>query len=294
MADISLHIQALTVTDALNSLKTSMDGLDSSEASRRQAEFGQNHIEEVSRDALWLRFVREFTHFCALILWVAAALAFIGDHFDPGQGMASLGVAIIGVILINGLFSFWQEYKAEQAVAALRDLLPQKVKVMRDGQMIELLASHLVPGDIVLLEEGDVVPADGRLIEAFALRVNTATVTGESLPKARQADPAAEQSPLFAKNIVLAGTSVVAGRARMVVYATGMHTEFGRIAHLTQTAGTTVSPLQIEIARLSRLVAMLATGIGLAMFLISQAMGLPIWGGMLFAIGIIVALVPEG
>lgn len=294
MADISLHIQALTVTDALNSLKTSMDGLDSSEASRRQAEFGQNHIEEVSRDALWLRFVREFTHFFALILWVAAALAFIGDHFDPGQGMASLGVAIIGVILINGLFSFWQEYKAEQAVAALRDLLPQKVKVMRDGQMIELLATHLVPGDIVLLEEGDFVPADGRLVESFALRVNTATVTGESLPKARQADPAAEQSPLFAKNIVLAGTSVVAGRARMVVYATGMHSEFGRIAHLTQTAGTTVSPLQIEIARLSRLVAMLATSIGLTMFFIGQAMGLPVWGGLLFAIGIIVALVPEG
>lgn len=294
MADISLHIQELTVSETLNSLKSSLDGLGSSEASRRLAEFGQNHIQEVGKEALWLRFIREFTHFFAIILWVAAALAFIGDYFDPAQGMARLGVAIIGVILINGLFSFWQEFKAEQAVTALRELLPQKVKVMRDGQMTELLAINLVPGDIVLLEEGDFIPADGRLIEAFALRVNTATVTGESLPKARQTDPAAEQSPLFAKNIVLAGTSVVAGRARMVVYATGMHTEFGRIAHLTQTVGTAVSPLQLEITRLSRLVAILATSIGLIMFLIGQAMGLPIWGSMLFAIGIIVANVPEG
>ncbi len=289
-----MHIQSLTAEQSLASLHTAASGLDSTAARRRLAEFGPNHVEEVEREHLLLRFAREFTHFFAVILWLGAALAFFAEYFDPGQGMARLGVAIVGVILINGVFSFWQEYKAERAVAALRQLLPQQVMVSRDGEIVELPVSELVPGDLVLLEEGDFVPADCRLVEAFGLRVNTATITGESLPKARNAEPHAEASPLFAKNIVLAGTSVVSGQARAVVYATGMRTEFGRIAHLTQTAGKVTSPLQREIVRLSRIVAFLASGLGSVFFLIGQALGLPFWENLLFAIGIIVANVPEG
>ena len=289
-----MHIHGLSVQQALASLNTTGAGLAASEAARRLVEFGPNHVEEVAREHLLLGFAREFTHFFAIILWIGAALAFLAEHFDPGQGMARLGVAIVGVIIVNGVFSFWQEYKAEQAVAALRQLLPQKVQALRGGQAMELLASDLVPGDVVLLEEGTLVPADCRLIEAFALRVNTATVTGESLPKARTIEPSTEDSPLYAKNVVLAGTSVVSGQARAVVYATGMRTEFGRIAHLTQTAGEASSPLQREIARLSRIVAALATGMGVALFFVGQAMGLPTWENLLFAIGIIVANVPEG
>jgi len=289
-----VHIHRLTADAALSGLKTSPAGLLQAEAERRLAGFGPNHVEELDRAHLLLDFAREFTHFFAIILWAGAALAFLAEQFDPGQGMARLGVAIVGVIVINGIFSFWQEYKAERAVAALRQLLPQKVKARRGGEIVELLASGLVPGDIVLLEEGSLVPADCRLIESFALRVNTATVTGESLPKARDAGPSLEESPLFAKNIALAGTAVVSGQARALVYATGMRTEFGRIAHLTQTAGEPSSPLQREIARLSRIVAALATGMGAAMLFIGEALGLPTWENLLFAIGIIVANVPEG
>ena len=289
-----MHFHGLSAEQALASLKTSAAGLDAIEARRRLTEFGPNHVEEVARENLLLVFAREFTHFFAIILWIGAALAFFAEQFDPGQGMARLGIAIIGVIIVNGIFSFWQEYKAEQAVAALRQLLPQKAQALRDGVIVELLAADLVPGDIVLLEEGNFVPADCRLVEAFGLRVNTATVTGESLPKARNTEASSEDSPLYAKNVVLAGTSVVSGQARAVVYATGMHTEFGRIAHLTQTAGEASSPLQREIARLSRIVAMLATGMGVALFFVGQAMGLPAWENALFAIGIIVANVPEG
>ncbi|MGB9130645.1 MAG: cation-transporting P-type ATPase, partial [Thiobacillus sp.] len=289
-----MHIQSLTAEQSLASLHTSADGLTAPEARRRLAEFGPNHVEEVAREPLLLRFAREFTHFFALILWVGAVLAFFAEAFDPGQGMARLGVAIVVVILINGVFSFGQEYRAERAVAALRQLLPQQVMVSRDGEIAERLASELVPGDIVLLEEGNFVPADCRLIEAFGLRVNSATITGESLPKAFNAEPHQEVSPLAARNIVLAGTSVVSGQARAVVYATGMRTEFGRIAHLTQTAGAAVSPLQREIARLSRIVAMIASGLGGVFFLIGLALGLPFWENLLFAIGIIVANVPEG
>jgi len=289
-----VHIQSLTVERVLASLHTSATGLTASEAQRRLAEFGPNHVEEVGRKSLLLRFAREFTHFFAIILWLGAALAFLAESFDPGQGMARLGVAIAGVILINGVFSFWQEYKAERAIDALRQLLPQQAMALRDGEVVERLATDLVPGDIVLLEEGNFIPADCRVIEAFGLRVNTATITGESLPQARNADPLLEVPPLFAKNIVLAGTSVVSGQARAVVVATGMRTEFGKIAHLTQTAGEATSPLQREIVRLSRIVAMLATGIGGTFFLIGQALGLPFWENLLFTIGIIVANVPEG
>ena len=289
-----MHIQSLTAEQALASLHAPVAGLDTAEARRRLAEFGPNHLEEVTREHLLLRFAREFTHFFALILWLGAALAFFAEAADPGQGMARLGVAIICVILINGVFAFWQEFRAERAVAALRQLLSQQVKAVRDGGARQILAGALVPGDVVLLEEGDFVPADCRLIEAFGVRVNSATISGESLPQARHAEPHPEMPPLAARNIVLAGTSVVSGQARAVVYATGMRTEFGRIAHLTQTVGAVRSPLQREIVRLSRMVAVLASGIGGAFFLIGQALGLPFWENMLFAIGIIVANVPEG
>jgi len=289
-----MQIHGLSVEQSLASLKTTAAGLTAAEAVRRLAEFGPNHVEEVGREPLLLSFAREFTHFFAVTLWIGAALAFVADYFDPGQGMARLGVAIVGVILVNGIFSFWQEYKAERAVAALRQLLPQKVQALRGGEALEMPATDLVPGDIVLLDEGDLVPADCRLVEAVGLRVNTATVTGESLPKARNTEPSAEDSPLYAKNVVLAGTSVVWGQARAVIYATGMRTEFGRIAHLTQTVGKDSSPLQREIAHLSRIVAALATGLGVALFFVGQAMGLPTWANLLFAIGIIVANVPEG
>jgi len=289
-----MQIHGLSAEQSLASLKTTAAGLAAAEAVRRLAEFGPNHVEEVGREPVLLSFAREFTHFFAVILWIGAALAFLADHFDPGQGMARLGVAIVGVILVNGAFSFLQEYKAERAVAALRQLLPQIVQALRGGEIAEVLAIDLVPGDIVLLDEGNAIPADCRLIEAFGLRVNTATVTGESLPKARNTESSPEDSPLYAKNVVLAGTSVVSGHARAVVYATGMRTEFGRIAHLTQTAGKDASPLQREIARLSRIVAALATGMGVALFFVGQGMGLPTWENLLFAIGIIVANVPEG
>ena len=289
-----MNIHGLTAAQSLASLRTSNDGLTATEAARRLAEFGPNRLEELGREPLLLRFAREFGHFFAVILWLAAGLAFLAEFYAPGEGMSRLGIAIIGVIVVNGVFSFWQEYRAERAVAALRLLLPPMVKAVRDAEVVPVPAAQLVPGDIILIEEGNLVPADCRLVEAFGLRVNTATVTGESLPKARTTDSDSAESPLFAKNVLLAGTSAVSGQGRAVVYATGMHTEFGRIAQLTQAVPAAPSPLQREIARLSRIVALLATGLGVVFFAIGQALGLPFWGNLLFAIGIIVANVPEG
>jgi len=295
-----MHLAHLSILDALQSLRTSETGLSSREAARRLREYGENRLAEIGGEAEWRRFAREFTHFFALILWVAAGLAFFAESYSPGEGMWQLGAAIVAVILINGSFSFWQEYRAEKAIDALRQLLPQEVKVMRDGQLTTVPGEHLVPGDIIVLEAGDNVPADCRLISGSGIRVNAATITGESRPKARAAEEGEEGNEgdgaglLETRNVLLAGTSMVSGEGQAVVFATGMHTEFGKIAHLTQTADKSVSHLQQEIRRLSRLVAIFATGLGVFFFAVGVALGFPFWANLMFAIGIIVANVPEG
>ena len=289
-----MKITQLSTDDALTSLHSAPLGLSSAEAARRMREYGPNRVEELARESLLLRFATELTRFFSVILWVAAALAFLAEWNDPGQGMARLGYAIIAVIFISTLFSLWQEYRVEQTIAALRALLPQGVDVLRDGSVEQLLAEQLVPGDIVLLEAGDHVPADCRLIEAFGVQVNNATVTGESVPQMRNAEPTTEDELLNANNVLLAGTAVVAGQARAVVFATGMHTEFGKIAQLTQTSGEVESPLRREISQLSRLIVMLAIVIGVSFFVLGWSIGLPFWEDFIFGIGIIVSMVPEG
>ena len=289
-----MKVHQLTVEQALASLASRSTGLTAAEAERRQVEFGPNRMEEVRSASLALRFAGEFFHFFALILWIAAGLAFYAESQKPGEGMGTMGIAILGVIIVNGLFSFFQEYRAERALQALRKLLPREVKALRDGVISILSIENLVPGDVLLLEEGDDVPADARLIEAHAVRVNTATITGESLPKARTAEPSVEETMLQSKNMLLAGTVLISGQARALVVATGMRTEFGRIAHLTQSGRTPPSPLHIEIRRLTRLIAVLATTLGVTFFLIGRSVGLSFWENFIFAIGIIVANVPEG
>ncbi len=289
-----MRIHQLTPEEAFKELKSRPDGLFEGEAKRRLIEFGPNRVEKVRREPLLLRFLKGFTHFFALILWVAAGLAFIAEWNQPGGGMATLGFAIIGVILINGLFSFWQEYQAEQAITALQRLLPHEAKALREGKIQPIPIHELVPGDLILLEEGDNVPADCRLVEAFGVRVNNATITGESLPKARTTEPSKEEELILSKNMLLAGTTLVSGQAKALIFTTGMQTEFGKIAHLTQTEGEALSPLQKEIIRLSRLIALLSLAIGVIFFFIGRALGLPFWENFIFAIGIIVANVPEG
>jgi sodium/potassium-transporting ATPase subunit alpha len=289
-----MKIHHLSVSEAFASLNSRADGLDIAEAKRRLVEYGRNEVEEVGRESWAVAFCKEFTHFFAIILWIAAGLAFIAEWSEPGQGMATLGFAILGVIAINGGFSFWQAYRAEQALAALKKLLPHMTRVMRSGSVMQLPSAELVPGDVVLLESGNIIPADCRLVEAFGVRVNNATITGESLPAFRDAEPCDEAEPMRSRNTLLAGTSLVSGEAEALVFATGSHSAFGRIARLTQETGETISPLQREISRVSRIVAVISLTLGVVFFFIGQALGLPFWGNFIFAIGIIVANVPEG
>ncbi len=289
-----MKIHQLPVEEALASLQSGLNGLSAAQAGQRLVEYGFNRIEKIRQESLALRFFKNFTHFFAVILWIAAAMAFFAESRDPGQGMATLGFAVIGVILINGLFSFLQEYRAQRALQALQKMLPRQVKVTRDGRTQIVSVEALVPGDLALLEEGDRIPADCRLIESFSVRVNNAAITGESLPHARDARPSEEANLTDSKNVLLAGTFLVSGEAKALVFATGLITSFGQIARLTQLAGERISPLQMEMVRLSRLVTFLALGLGVLFFWIGQTMGLTFWGNFIFAIGIIVANVPEG
>ncbi len=212
--------------------------------------------------------------------------------------MPELAVAVVVVILLNGVFSFWQEYKAEKATEELRKLLPYMVKVVRDGRVAEIESKLIVPGDIVILSEGDKIPADIRLLEATELRVDASVLTGESKPERKDLSRYSGTDGVSAvniRNICFAGTNVVSGSARGVVYATGMNTEFGKIAKLTQSLGEEPSPLQKEMVLVTRVIAAIAISMGIIFYFLGTAFaGLKKFEGLIFAIGIIVANVPEG
>lgn len=288
-----MKINSLSRDDALRSLASSENGISDAEAAKRLSENGFNEIREVHKTHLALRFFGQFTHFLAILLWVGASLAFLSDYLHPGGGMATLGLAIVGVIVINAIFAFIQEYRAEKALSALKKLLPFQARIMREGKEKQIHSREIVPGDIVFFAEGDRIPADARLIESSTLKVNNAALTGESEASLRDHNPF-QGELLDSPNIVFAGTTVTSGSGKGLVFATGMSTEFGRIAHLTGAVESGLSPLQKEITRTTRIIAFLATIIGFSFFIIGHFMGRIFWENFIFAIGVIVALVPEG
>ncbi len=281
----------LAIEDIYKELGTDSQGLSEKEAAIRLGRFGPNVLKEVRGKPLPLRFIENLTSFFALLLWVGGGLAFIAD-------MPELGWAIFCVIIINAVFSFWQEYKAERALEALKKLLPRNARVLRAGTKKEVPATDLVPGDIILLEEGDAVSADARLIEAFDMRVDNSTLTGESKPIHKAAEAVTDGHEFLwteIPNLVFAGTSISSGSGRAAVIATGMHTEIGRIASLTQELSVEKSPLQREIEKVTKVVTILSVSMGVLFFFIGTSLGkLSLAAAFLFAIGIIVANVPEG
>lgn len=288
-----MKIHNLTKEEVLKSLVTSDRGLSEDEAKRRLHEYGLNEIREVRKKPLYLRLISQFTHFLAILLWIAAFLSFLSEYLHPGEGMLTLGIAITAVIFINAIFTFIQEYRAEKALEALKKLLPFYVKVLRDGKEKEIRAREVVPGDIIMLSEGDKIPADARLIETSELKVNNAPLTGESGPMLRNHE-AFEGEFIESPNIAFAGTTVISGSGRAVAFATGMTTEFGRIAHLTSAVEAGLSPLQKEIVKATRLVATIAAAVGIFFFSLGFIIGRIFWDNFIFAIGITVALIPEG
>jgi magnesium-transporting ATPase (P-type) len=286
----SLPIHALRVSEVYRALESSPSGLSSEDAGQRLSSYGPNVLSEPAGLPLWLKLAGHVTHPMALLLWVAGGLSFISDRI-------TLGIVIWGVVLVNAAFSFWQEHRAEEAIAALKKLLPVYALVIRDGAEAKIPASDIVPGDILVLAEGDNIPADARLVEEFGLRTNNATLTGEALPARKTSEAVLREglSELEQPNLVFAGTSVVSGTGRAVVFFTGMLTQFGRIARLTQAVKEPPSLLLQGMARVTRIISLLAIIIGAVVFLIGVFdVGMPGFEAFIFAIGIIVAAVPEG
>ncbi|MFY9638698.1 MAG: cation-transporting P-type ATPase [Methanobacterium sp.] len=285
-----MKIKTLLPEDVYKELNTSKDGLKQDEVNKRLEQYGLNQIEEVKQKPLILKFLANLYQLLALLLWGASILAFI-------SGTPQLGFAIIAVIIINAIFSFWQEFEAEKAVAALKKILPSAAKVVREGKQIEVLSSQLVPGDIMVLDEGDNISADARLIEAFQLKIDSSTITGESKPVRKISDPEKEEeeSNITSFNLVLAGTSVASGSGKAVIFATGVNTEFNKIASLTQRVKEEPSPLQKQLARLTQIIALIAILMGITLFFLNiYVVKLSLSLAFLFAIGLTVANVPEG
>jgi sodium/potassium-transporting ATPase subunit alpha len=288
-----MKIQSLAHDEVFSNLLSSPQGISPEEAAHRQGEYGRNEIHEVHARSLFSRLAAQFTHFLALLLWCAAALCFLSEYLHPGEGLFRLGVAILAVIFINAVFTFIQEYRTEKAIEELRKMLPFRVSVIRNGTGLEVDAVEIVPGDLVILKEGDKVPADARVVQSSRLTVNNAPLTGESDSR-MLTDAPFEGELLESGNMVFAGTLVVSGSGRVVVYATGMATEFGKIAQITGRVVEEVSPLHVEITRVSRIVAIIAVACGGCFFLIGSLVGRGFWDNFLFAVGIIIATVPEG
>ena len=251
-------------------------GLTEREAAARLVRDGRNALPSPKPPPAWRQLVAQLTHFFALMLWVAGVLAFVAK-------LPQLGVAIFVVVVVNGVFAFVQESRAEHAAERLRDLLPRRVIVLRDGEPLEIDAAELVVDDLVILAAGDRVSADLRVLRSHTLRVDASLLTGESEPVAVDDD-----------GQIFAGTFVVEGEGRAVVEATGSNTRLATIATMTQAGRRPRSPLAHELDRVVRTVALIAVGVGLVFFGIALGVGSPASDGFLFAIGVTVALVPEG
>ncbi len=283
-------IAKLSAEDVFKALDTSPDGLTNETAKKRLEEYGLNVLIEKKRGSTLGKFVHNLLDFFSLLLILAAVLAALSS-------MMQLSLLIFLIVLINAVFSLFQEWRAEQAMAKLKSWMPEYAKVIRDKTLCKIQVRDIVSGDVIVLDEGDRVPADARLIESYELWTNNVPLTGESAPQSRTAKIVTEElgSPLEAPNIVFMSTSVARGHGKAVVFATGMQSNFGKIAGLTQEIKDTESPLQKEIAHTARYDFALAIAVGVIFFLISTLwLGLNIFSSMLFMIGVMVALVPEG
>lgn len=280
---------ALDISAAIARLDSDPDtGLASQSVERRAAEHGPNALPESASRPVFLLFLEQFKSPLIYILFAAAALA-------AGMGYLGDAAVILGVVLANALIGAYQEGRAERSMAALRRLSALQVRVLRNGAECAIAARELVPGDILLLAAGDAVGADARVIDAAALSVAEAALTGESVPVAKDTAALPEDTVLAdRRNMVFAGTHVAAGRARVLVTDTGTRTEVGGIAKLTQEAEEPKTPLEQRIAQFGRVLVIAAGLVFVLVLALGLARGLPLADVLMVAISQMVSMVPEG
>jgi len=299
LADPAWHtISALDAVEALHSHYEK--GLSTQEAQERLAAFGPNELREAPRPTLWARLLDQFKSFLVMILIVASLISLaLGDFTEA--------IAILAIVVLNAALGVIQETRAEEALATLQKMTAPEARVIRDGHQVTVPARELVPGDIVLLETGNYVPADVRLIEAVNLKIDEASLTGESVPVQKRADVVLDREiPLGdRKNTAYMGTLVTYGRGRGVVSSTGMHTQIGLIAEMIQSFETEPTPLQRKLEQLGRTLGIAALAVCGLVFLISiiryllnplpgVTLGQEVLDMFIVAVSLAIAAVPEG
>ncbi|HEO4530607.1 TPA: cation-transporting P-type ATPase [Streptococcus agalactiae] len=290
VSDTNTRFAKEELEEVFEELGTTQGGLSDEEVAVRQKKYGLNLLSEVKQESIILLFLKNFTSLMAILLWVGGFVAIVSNSLE-------LGLAIWMVNVINGIFSFIQEYRASQATQALKKMLPSYSRVLRKSSEEKILSEQLVPGDIVLIEEGDRISADGRLIKTTDLQVNQSALTGESNPIYKDSNVENDQSKTLIEcdNMVFAGTTVSSGSATMVVTAIGMQTQFGQIADLTQGMKSEKSPLQRELDRLTKQISIISITVGIIFFLAATFfVKEPVSKSFIFALGMIVAFIPEG
>lgn len=276
------------VETLFSALKTTKTGLTQQEAKARLDKNGANTITHGQQQSQLKAFLSNFISLMAILLWVSGLIAML-------SGTVELGIAIWLVNIINGCFSFWQEHQAQKATNSLMAMLPTYTQVYRDGKVVQVNATDLVVGDVFELQAGNAVPVDARLLSATSMQVDQSALTGESVPESKTATYNPGEGEFAESNLIYAGTTVGAGTGTAVTLATGMQTEFGQIAALTQQQAKHSSPLEQELNRLTKQISIIAIGIGVAFFIAAIFfVRYPVAKSFIFALGMIVAFIPEG
>ena len=278
----------ITLKELYHTLSTSERGLTSSEAEKRLEGYGKNEIREKEKISPVNIFLSQFTSPVVWVLIVAILISFAVDH--------KIDAVVISIILlINAVFGFIQEYKAEKAIEALKKLASLKAVVIRDNKEGEVDATELVPGDVVLLETGDKIPADARLVESISLATEEASLTGESVPISKQVDVLPKATQVADRtNIVYSGTAIVRGRGKAVVTETGSKTQIGRIAKMIETEKKSMTPLQKQLKRFAKSLSLLVLGICVIIFSVGMLKGENLFQMFLTSVSLAVAAIPEG
>ncbi len=293
------------VTEVFKEQNTSFEGLGADEASMRLEKYGSNKLKEGKKESFMHRFIKQFADPMTIILLVAAAISGVLTIYESAVkhegGFPSDVVIILAVVIINAILGVVQESKAEAAIAALQEIAAATSKVIRDGRQITVRSEDLVPGDIIVLEAGDAVPADARIIECAGLKIEEAALTGESVPVTKQVEAIDGENISLGdrKNVVYMGSTVVYGRGKAVVTGTGMDTEMGKIADALTQAQQSKTPLQIKLAQLSKILTYLVIGVSVIIFIISLVMADAVnfevvLDTFMIAVSIAVAAIPEG
>ncbi|MBU4486888.1 MAG: cation-translocating P-type ATPase, partial [Candidatus Delongbacteria bacterium] len=275
------------IEDIYKELKTTHTGLSTSDAESRIAEYGKNELVSGKKVSNIVKFLLQLKDVFMILLLVAAGISFsIGSYSD--------GTIMLIIVFVNAVIGFVQEFKAEKIVDSLKKLIQSPSKVIRDGDLKELHQEHLVPGDVIVLEEGDKVPADIRIIESFNMKTNDVSLTGESLPQNKHINTLKKDCPLGDRdNMAYLGTNVVSGNGKGIVTATGMNTEMGKIADMTQEQDKSVSPLQKELQAVANRLTFFAVIVAIFLFGGSIYLDFSLNVALIYAIGVAVAVVPQ-